>query len=245
MTNAALPVLTHDTRDRTPLDHTTLRYGPLVNQVALHLMKRLPASVDVDDLTQAGMIGLLEASKNYDPSRGASFETYAKIRIRGAMLDEVRKGHWAPRSLYRKVRQMAQAVGAIEAQNKRDAKDDEVAKQMQLDISEYHRLLRQVSEHKILSLDDMPADGEEFSQAVADTAPNPQEQFENQRLKSALTQEIAALPAKEALVMALYYDEELNMREIGEVLGITESRVSQLRSQALGRLRSRMGQWLG
>jgi len=239
MTNPALHALTHNTQD-----YTMLRYASLVDQVASYLKTKLPPSVDIDDLTQAGMIGLLEASKNYDPSRGASFETYAKIRIRGAMLDEVRKGDWAPRSLYRKVRQMAQAVGEIEAQHKRDAKDDEVASKMQLDISEYHRLLRHASEHKILSLDDMPADGEEFSQAVADAALNPQEQFENQRLESALAQEIAGLPKKEALVIALYYDEELNMREIGEVLGITESRVSQLRSQALGRLRSRMGQWL-
>ncbi len=239
MTNPALHVLTHDTQD-----HTMLRYASLVNQVASYLINRLPPSVDIDDLIQAGMIGLLEASKNYDPSRGASFETYAKIRIRGAMLDEVRKGDWAPRSLYRKVRQMTQAVGEIEAQQARDAKDEEVAKQMQLELSEYHRLLRQVSEHKILSLDDMPADGEEFSQAVADAAPTPQQQFENHRTEKALAQEIAALPEKEALVIALYYDEELNMREIGQVLGITESRVSQLRSQALSRLRSRMSQWL-
>jgi len=239
MTNPALHVLTHNTQD-----YTMLRYASLVHQVASYLIYRLPPSVDVDDLTQAGMIGLLEASKNYDPSRGASFETYAKIRIRGAMLDEVRKGDWAPRSLYRKVRQMTQAVGEIEAQQARDAKDEEVAKEMQLELSEYHRLLRQVSEHKVLSLDDMPADGEEFSQAVADAAPSPQEQFEHHCIEKALAQEIAALPAKEALVIALYYDEELNMREIGQVLGITESRVSQLRSQALGRLRSRMSQWL-
>ncbi len=239
MTNPALHVLTHDTQD-----HTTLRYASLVNQVASYLINKLPPSVDIDDLIQSGMIGLLEVSKNYDPSRGASFETYAKIRIRGAMLDEVRKGDWVPRSLYRKVRQMTQAVGEIEAQQARDAKDEEVAKQMQLELSEYHRLLRQVSEHKILSLDDMPTDGEEFSQAVADAAPTPQEQFENHRIEKALAQEIAALPEKEALVIALYYDEELNMREIGQVLGITESRVSQLRSQALSRLRSRMSPWL-
>ncbi|MGH8605584.1 MAG: RNA polymerase sigma factor FliA, partial [Gammaproteobacteria bacterium] len=199
MTNPALHTLTHNTQD-----YTMLRYASLVDQVASYLKNKLPACVDIDDLTQAGMIGLLEASKNYDPSRGASFETYAKIRIRGAMLDEVRKGDWAPRSLYRKVRQMAQAVGEIETQHKRDAKGDEVAKQMQLDISEYHRLLRHASEHKLLSLDDMPADGEEFSQAVADAALNPQQQFENQRLESALAQEIAGLPKKEALVIALY-----------------------------------------
>ncbi|MGH8511958.1 MAG: sigma-70 family RNA polymerase sigma factor, partial [Gammaproteobacteria bacterium] len=123
------------------------RYGPLVKRIAHHLISRLPPSVQIDDLIQAGMIGLLEASRNYDPSQGASFETYAGIRIRGSMLDEIRKGDWAPRSLHRKARQVAKAVQEIEAEQGRDARDSEVAERLGITLDEYYQILHDATAH--------------------------------------------------------------------------------------------------
>ena len=131
------------------LDALVTKQAPLVKRIAYHLMGRLPSSVQVEDLIQAGMIGLLEAAKNYDATQGASFETYAGIRIRGSMLDEIRKGDWAPRSLHRKVREITAAVRAIEAEQGRDARDSEVAERLEMGLDEYHRVLQDASGHQI------------------------------------------------------------------------------------------------
>ncbi len=219
-------------------------HAPLVKRIAYHLMSRLPASVQVDDLIQAGMIGLLEASRNYDASQGASFETYAGIRIRGSMLDEIRKGDWAPRSLHRKVREISQAVHEIEAEFGRDARDAEVAERLGITLNEYHQTLQNANSHKIFSFEDIPTRDEGISEGLTDRIAGPMEQVEYDGFREGLAKAIAGLPERERLVMSLYYDEELNLRETGEVLGVSESRVCQIHAQALIRLKARMSDWV-
>lgn len=220
------------------------QHAPLVKRIAYHLMSRLPPSVQADDLIQAGMIGLLEASRNYDATQGASFETYAGIRIRGAMLDEIRKNDWAPRSVHRKARKVAEAVRQIENIKGRDARDNEVAEQLGLSLDEYHQVLQDASGYLVLSFDDMGVDDEALATAVSHHVPSPFEGLQREDFKKSLADSIAGLPERERLVMTLYYDEELNLREIGAVLGVSESRVSQIHSQALLRLQARLGHWV-
>lgn len=220
------------------------QHAPLVKRIAYHLMSRLPPSVQADDLIQAGMIGLLEASRNYDATQGASFETYAGIRIRGAMLDEIRKNDWAPRSVHRKARKVAEAVRQIENIKGRDARDNEVAEQLGMSLDEYHQVLQDASGYLVLSFDDMGVDDEALATQVSDHVPGPFEGLQREDFKKNLAESIAGLPERERLVMTLYYDEELNLREIGAVLGVSESRVSQIHSQALLRLQARLGHWM-
>jgi RNA polymerase sigma factor for flagellar operon FliA len=221
-----------------------VEHEPLVKRIAFHLMSRLPASVQVDDLIQAGMIGLIEASRKFDPEQGASFETYAGIRIRGAMLDEIRRTDWTPRSVHRKAREVAEAVRKIENEKGRDARDVEVAKAMGLGLDEYHKILQDATGCRIFSFEDPGSVGED-GLAQTHRQPNqPLENLQNIDFKHGLAGAIKGLPERERLVMALYYDEELNLREIGEILGVSESRVCQIHGQALIRLRARMEKWL-
>ncbi len=241
MNGAAMYVSTQDHGK----DELITRYAPLVKRIAYHLMSRLPPSVQVDDLIQAGMIGLLEASRNYDASQGASFETYAGIRIRGAMLDEIRRTDWTPRSVHRKARQVAEAVREIENRTGRDARDNEVAEMLGISIEEYHRILQDATGCRIFSFDEPGANGEEREIPTPEVTNEPLDNLEQGHFQKALADAIAGLPERERLVMALYYDEELNLREIGEILGVSESRVCQIHGQALIRLRARMTEWLG
>lgn len=220
------------------------RYAPLVKRIAYHLMCRLPPNVQVDDLIQAGMIGLLDASRHYDAGQGASFETYAGIRIRGAMLDEIRKGDWAPRSLHRKVREVAKAVREIESQQGRDAADQEVAERLGITLDEYYHIVQHANEHRVFSFEDVPTKIEGVTEGLTDKIPEPLENMQNSGFKEALAKAIAGLPERERMVMSLYYDNELNLRETGEVLGVSESRVCQIHGQAVIRLRARMSEWL-
>ena len=212
-------------------------YAPLVKRIAYHLMSKLPPSVQVDDLIQSGMIGLLEAAKNYDASQGASFETYAGIRVRGSMLDEIRKGDWAPRSLHRKVREIAKAVTELEAEHGRDARDAEVAERLDMSMDEYYHTLQDASNYRVFSFEDLPTKDEGMSQGLTANIPEPTLEVEQDLFKQALAKAIAGLPERERLVMSLYYKEELNLRETGEVLGVSESRVCQIHAAALIRLK--------
>jgi RNA polymerase sigma factor for flagellar operon FliA len=224
-------------------DEVVMRYAPLVKRIAYHLMTRLPPSVQADDLIQAGMIGLIEAARNYDASQGASFETYAGIRIRGAMLDEIRKSDWTPRSLHRKVRQVAEAIRMIEHDEGRDARDVEVAERLGISLEEYHQILQDASGHKVFSLEDLPVGEDSVAEGLSGPVKGPLESIEMEKFREALADAIATLPERERLVMSLYYDEELNLREIGAVLGVSESRVCQIHGQAMMRLKSRMADW--
>ena len=216
-------------------DDLIARHAPQVKRIAYHLLARLPASVQVDDLIQAGMLGLLEAARRYDPAQGASFATFAEPRIRGAMLDEIRKGDWTPRSVHRKAREVTAAIHAVETATGREAQDRDIAEQMGVSLTEYHEALTDLRGQRLLSLDEseihrVPAPGGDPSEAVG-----------RDSLLKLLASAIDLLPEREKLVLSLYYDEELHLKEIGAVLGVSESRVSQLHGQALARLRARVG----
>jgi len=216
------------------------QHAPLVKRIACHLINRLPASVQLEDLIQAGMIGLLEASRNYDKNQGASFETYAGIRIRGSMLDEIRKNDWAPRSVHRKARMVAEAVREIEHEQGRDARDTEIAESLDMSLGDYYKILQDNSYHKVLSFEDMGTGDDSILDNLSNDDPGILDGLQREDMQQIVTSAIASLPERERLVMALYYDEELNLREIGAVMGVSESRVSQIHSQAVIRLQARM-----
>lgn len=240
MNKAAAYTATADNRNAIIEQHTGL-----VKRIAHHMMARLPASVQVDDLIQAGMIGLLEAARNFDNSKGASFETFAGIRIRGAMLDEIRRGDWAPRSVHRNHRRVLEAIRQVENDTGRDAKDTEVASKLGIGLDEYHAILRDVSSGRIIGIEDLGVSEDALMpEQVTGSAYEPQRDVENAAFHKALVSTISSLPEREALVLSLYYDEELNLKEIGEVLSVSESRVSQIHSQAMVRLKSRMQNWV-
>ena len=215
----------------------------LVKRIALHLVSRLPPSVQLEDLIQAGMIGLIEAAQKYDQSKGASFETYAGIRIRGAMIDEIRKGDWVPRSVHRNTRKVMETIQKIEKQKNGEAKDTEVAKALGMEIEEYYSLLQDMQGSFLFSYDELTSEREKPLEFKNLDTLEPCQGLEKQALLENIADEIDKLPEREKLVLALYYDEELNLKEIGEVLGISESRVCQIHSQAALRLRSRLTHW--
>lgn len=232
------------TDEETKAAHELVKnHAGLVKRIAHHLKGRLPPSVQIEDLIQAGMIGLLEASKNYDDSKGASFETYSGIRIRGSMLDEIRKGDWAPRSVHRNTRRITQAIRKIENLAGRDAKDQEVAAELEVTLEDYHRMLQDSVGTRIFGFDDIGVNEELVPEGIAGYFPSPLDGLQKADFHKALVKNIACLPERERLVLALYYDEELNLREVGEVLGVSESRVSQIHSQAMLRLQARMKDW--
>lgn len=226
-------------------DELVTQHAPLVKRIAHHLLMRMPSSVQLDDLIQSGMIGLIEAARKYDVSKGASFETYAGIRIRGAMLDEIRRGDWAPRSVHRKFRQVADAVKAVEARTGTDARDQEVADEMGIDLESYYAILQDASGSRLFSFDDLTDTGadEAIPDAVNGEVAGPSEALQADSFRDHLADAIDLLPEREKLVLSLYYDDELNLKEIGKVLGVSESRVSQIHSQAAARLRSRLKDW--
>ncbi|MFT6086430.1 MAG: RNA polymerase sigma factor for flagellar operon FliA [Glaciecola sp.] len=219
------------------------RHAPLVKRIAHHLVARLPASVLVDDLIQAGMIGLLEAAKNFDGSKGASFETFAGIRIRGSMLDEIRKGDWTPRSVHKNSRAITQAISQVEKATGRDARDIDVAERLQVSVQEYHTMLNEVNAGKLVGIEDLGVSEDVLTTDATKGQDSPFENMLQGSFQKALAQAITTLPEREAIVLSLYYDEELNLREIGEVLEVSESRVSQIHSQAMLKLKSKMQSW--
>lgn len=220
------------------------KHAPLVKRIAYHLLARLPASVQVDDLIQSGMIGLIEAAKNFDGSKGASFETFAGIRIRGSMLDEMRRGDWTPRSVHRNARLIAETIAELEAEFGRDVKDVEVAEKLDITLDEYHHMLSDVSSGRIIGIEDLGISDDVLVTANDKQDDHLYEEQANDAFQHALIKNISSLPEREAIVLSLYYNDELNLKEIGEVLSVSESRVSQIHSQALVRLRARMQDWL-
>ncbi|MBB1125778.1 RNA polymerase sigma factor FliA [Thiospirillum jenense] len=215
----------------------------LVHRIAHHLAARLPASVQIDDLIQSGMIGLIEASRQFQSGQGAVFATYAGIRIRGAMIDELRRADWAPRSVHRNSRRVAAAIATIEGREGRAARDSEIAAVLEVSLSDYHAMLQDSAGTHLLGIDDFFGEEGDPDRRLPIGLNTPGDEVESDQFRTALADAIADLPEKERLVLALYYNEELNLREIGAVLEVTESRVSQIRSQAILRLRARLHDW--
>ncbi len=216
----------------------------LVHRIAHHLMARLPDSVQVDDLIQAGMVGLLEAARQFEGGHGATFATYAGIRIRGAMIDELRRSDWTPRSVHRNSRRIARAVQTVEAREGRAARGNEVAAELEVPIEQYYEMLQDHAGAHLFALDDLGGGDDGADRVVEGQEPSPGGTLEAGEFREELAQALSDLPERERLVLSLYYMEELNLREIGAVLGVTESRVSQIRGQAVIRLRARLGAWL-
>ena len=223
-----------------------VQYAPLFKRIAYHLMARLPASVQVDDLIQVGMIGLLDAASNYDDTQGAQFETYAVQRIRGAMLDELRQSDWLPRSARKTLRQIEIAMNALEQRVCRAPTEREVADELHVSLDDYQQMLLDARGCQLLHYEDLQNGEDEdfFERHCADDSSEPFAKLQDGRFRAKLIEAISILPEREKLMMAMYYEEELNLREIGEVLGVSESRVCQLHSQAMARLRSKLKEWL-
>lgn len=211
----------------------------LVKRIAYHLLARLPQSVQLDDLIQAGMLGLLEATRHYDLSKGASFETYAGIRIKGHMLDEVRRNDWVPRSVYRNSRMISEAVKQVEDRFGREAKDSEIAAQLNLPLNEYHDMLQDSASSHLYCFDDLGVT-DDILRGEGGLASEPHVNALHTDLMSQLTHVIDGLPHKERLVLSLYYEHDLNLKEIGDVISVSESRVSQILTQATHRIKSRL-----
>jgi RNA polymerase sigma factor for flagellar operon FliA len=219
------------------------QYLPLVRSVLGRLAMSLPEHVDHDDLNSAGMIGLLQALRNYDPSSGNSFETYARLRIRGAMLDELRRMDWVPRTVHEKARRIQEAMAELEQRLGRVPTENEVAKAMNLSPSDYSELLAEIRPATFVCLDAVcsseNADASSLCEVVADPADDgPVEQASRNELKQIVLRRLKELPDNQRKVLALYYGEDLHLREIAEVLGLTESRICQIHSQAILSIRA-------
>ena len=212
----------------------------LVKRIAHHLLGRLPQTVQLDDLIQAGMMGLLEAARNYDSTTGASFETYAGIRIRGFMLDEVRRNDWVPRSVHRNSRKISEAVQHLENRLGREAKDVEIAQELGIPLPAYHSMLQDSAGSHLYGFDDLGVTDDVLRGGEEKNSTEPQARVLQDDIMAHLSQVIDSLPQKEQLVLSLYYEQDLNLKEIGEVIGVSESRISQILSQAILRIRSRL-----
>ena len=215
----------------------------LVKRIAHHLAARLPATVDVNDLTQSGVVGLLEAASNFDATRGASFETYAGIRIRGAMLDDIRKHDWTPRSVHKKYRDVAEASRAIESETGCAAGADAIAERMGISLDEYHKILADSAGSRLFSYEESVDEPTLQRKPPKSSAPEPDQVLFQEQFRNQLTDSIDQLPERERLVLSLYYEQELNLKEIGAVLDVSESRVCQIHGQAVMRLRIASKRW--
>jgi RNA polymerase sigma factor for flagellar operon FliA len=221
------------------------RHGELVRRIAHHLAARLPASVEIDDLIQAGMLGLIDAARNFQADQGAAFETYASIRIRGAMIDEIRRGDWVPRSVHRRYRDVVAATREVEQRTGRAASAQEVAGALNVPLDDYHRMLEDAARGQLISLDAHLEEHDGEPRLSAHVGATPAREFEQSAFRTALGGAISELPEREQLVLSLYYEQEMNLREIGAVLSVSESRVCQIHGQAMLRLRARLGEWRG
>ncbi|KXF81317.1 RNA polymerase sigma factor FliA [Enterovibrio coralii] len=219
------------------------QYSTLVKRIAHHLISRLPPNVQVEDLIQAGMVGLLEAQQNYDPSKGASFETYAGIRIRGAMLDDIRKGDWVPRSVHKNNRQISEVISQLEGELGRDPNDKEIAKRLGMSLDQYYQAQNDINAGRLIGIEDLGVSEDAFMTESHRDENLPFEEVAEDSFKGHLANAIRGLPEREALVLSLYYDEELNLKEIGAIIGVSESRVCQIQNQAMQRLRTKLSAW--
>lgn len=231
-------------------DELLSKHAILVKKLAYQLKAKLPPSVELDDLIQAGMMGLLDAINRYEDSHGAMFETYAAQRIRGSMLDELRSADWLPRSLRKNMRDVETAISQLEQQLGKPPTEHDVAKKLNLSLDDYFDMLGDCSGHQLVYYEDFhEADGSEhfLDRFQTDNSNDPIKGLLDGDFRSALINAIDVLPEREKLLMGLYYEQELNLKEIGATMGVSESRVSQLHSQAIARLRANLKEksWTG
>ena len=219
------------------------QYSPLVKRLAHHMIAKLPASVEVDDLIQVGMIGLAEALSRFEPSQGVQFETFASQRIRGAMIDELRGGDWMSRGSRKSQKEIEQAVHRLENRLHRAPMESEIAAELELSLADYQELLAKVRGTQLVYLEDFSGgdDGDDYlDRHVAQEDADPAHILGDARMRAALVEAIKNLPEREQYIMSMYYEHDMNLKEIAAVLGVTESRICQLHSQSIARLRSRL-----
>ncbi|MCU7376581.1 RNA polymerase sigma factor FliA [Paucibacter sp. O1-1] len=230
------------------LDNSSLikQYSPLVRRLAHQMIAKLPANVELDDLIQVGLIGLTDALSRFDTGQGVQFETFATQRIRGAMLDELRGGDWMSRGTRRQQRSIESAVHKLEQKLGRAPQESEIAVEMGISLLEYQELLGKVRGTQLVFLEDMSGDeGDEdyLDRHVVDDSNNPVALLQDHRMREALVAAIKNLPEREQFVMSMYYEHDMNLKEIAAVLKVTESRVCQLHSQSIARLRVKLRDW--
>jgi len=226
--------------DRDALFH---QHVPLVRRIAHHMIAKLPPNVELDDLIQVGMIGLNDALSRYEVAQGVQFETFASQRIRGAMLDELREGDWMSRSSRKSQKDIEHALHRLEQRLGRTPLESEIAAELGMSLEDYQALLSKVRGTQLVYLEDFHHDDEDegfLDRHVADEGADPMAVLRDQRLRASLVEAIKALPEREQYIMGMYYEHDMNLKEIAAVLGVTESRVCQLHSQAIARLRTKM-----
>lgn len=223
-------------------DECLREYSQLVKRIAHQMMTKLPYSVQIDDIIQAGMMGLLDAASRYDEFRGAQFETYASQRIRGAMLDELREADWLPRSLRRDMRRIEVAISHLQQKLGRTPNETEIAGELGVPLAEYQHLLQESRGAQLVYYEDFHDEDHDdfFERFEFGNDADPMNLLQDERFKAELVLAIEGLPERERIMMGMIYEQEMNLREIGEVMGVSESRISQLHSQAVARIRSRM-----
>ncbi len=240
-----------DTTELTYLADGTLdrssavtEYAPMVKRIARYMLSKLPASVQLDDLVQAGMIGLMEAYSRFEESQGIQFEAYATQRVRGAMLDELRQNDWLPRATRKALRDIEAAMHRVQQRLQRPPNEREIAAEMGIPLGEYQLLLQNSKGYQLLHYDEL-GEGEDpfLDHNLPDSRENPLDRLEDKRFRASVIAAIEGLPERDRLLMGLYYEQELNFREIAEVIGVTESRVCQIHTQAIARIRSQLRNW--
>jgi len=220
-------------------------FAPLVRRMAHYLAAKLPSSVQIDDIIQAGLIGLMDAAQRFEESQGFQFETFASQRIRGAMLDELRQNDWLPRSTRKSLRRIESAMHKLEQRLGRAPSEIELAKELGVPLGEYQSMLQEARGYELLHLEDFSRDDDDdfLERNLPDDRENPFERYKDARFRAALVEAIEHLPEREKLLMGLYYEQELNFKEIAAVLEVSESRICQLHSQAVARLRTKLKSW--
>jgi RNA polymerase sigma factor for flagellar operon FliA len=225
-------------------DDQLRKYSPLVRRLAHHMIAKLPPSVELDDLIQVGMIGLTEAIARFEPTQGVQFETFASQRIRGAMIDELREGDWMSRGSRKSQKDIEQAVSRLQQKLQRVPKESEIAAELGMPLADYQHLLAKVRGTQLVYLEDISGNSDDedgfLDRHMGDSEADPSAKLQDHRMRTALVAAINVLPEREQQIMSMYYEHDMNLKEIAAVLGVTESRICQLHSQSIARLRSKL-----